>query len=568
MRLFGVVIFSGNSTVNEDGGGSNFTPQTEIERHKITMPNTSNSNHITNPNITCHYNHHQLHDTKQVLKLFGKVISQLSTHDHQDQTMDDNKIPKSSRKRERSWSSSASAITTASLEEKPKKERSLRPSKEEISKAHVTFPLLPPQIHQKMTTLGFDPNDEKSKPMLILQKLVTKTDVDNHQARLLIPKGQLLKGEEEFLDAHELKKLNEGNGEIKVMVVQRSMEANDREMPLALWPSPQRRKEIKEAGGREPSVRYSLQGEWNQIKTESSINEKDVVQVWAFSTGNSPVNEHGGGSNISMPNTTNSNFITNPNATHHHTKKAFKLFGKIISQLSTHNHHDHHDNHQDQRMENNIPKSSRKRERSCSSSASTTTTASLPKKTKKERSSRPSKEEISNAHITFPFLSPQIHQKMTALGFDPNDETSEPMLILQKLVTKTDVDNRQARLLIPKAQLLKSEDEFLDDQELKKLNEGDGQAKVMVIQRPMEVRDREMTLTLWPTPQRREKIKEAGEREPSQRYLLQGEWNEVKSESGINEKDVVQVWAFRYGEETKLGFAVVNLGPMNELKIC
>jgi len=219
-------------------------------------------------------------------------------------------------------------------------------------------------------------------------------------------------------------------------------------------------------------------------------------------------------------------------------------------------------------MENNIPQSSQKRERSCSSSASTTTTASLPKKTKKERSSRPSKEEISNAHITFPFLPPQIHQKMTALGFDPNDEKSEPMLILQKLVTKTDVDNHQARFLIPKAQLLKSEDEFLDDQELKKLKEGDGLVKVMVIQRSMEVRDREMTLTLWPTPQRREKIKEAGEREPSLRYLLQGEWNEVKSESGINEKDVVQVWVFRYGEEKKLGFAMVNLGPMNELKIC
>ena len=84
-----------------------------------------------------------------------------------------------------------------------------------MSKARSTFPPLPPEIQQKMTALGAD---EKSKPMLILQKLVTKSDVDNQQARFLISKGQLLKREHEFLGDEELKKLNEGKGEMKVKV--------------------------------------------------------------------------------------------------------------------------------------------------------------------------------------------------------------------------------------------------------------------------------------------------------------------------------------------------------------
>jgi len=176
--------------VNEDGGGG-------IHQH----------NSITTD-----------HDThEQVLKLFGKVICPLSTHDHHDnhpdQRMIDNDIPNPWPNRGRSSSASASTTTTASLAKQPKKERSPRPSKEEISKARITLPPLPPEIQQKMTTLGAD---ERSEPTLILQKLVTKTDVDNRQARFLIPQGQLRKSEDRFLAAKELKKLNEGKGEIKV----------------------------------------------------------------------------------------------------------------------------------------------------------------------------------------------------------------------------------------------------------------------------------------------------------------------------------------------------------------
>ena len=77
MKLFGVVIFTGNSTVKEDGGGG------------IHQPNSMTTDH----------------DTEQVLKPFGKVICPLSTHNqhghrdnHQDQRMIDNNVPDPSRR--------------------------------------------------------------------------------------------------------------------------------------------------------------------------------------------------------------------------------------------------------------------------------------------------------------------------------------------------------------------------------------------------------------------------------------------------------------------------------------
>ena len=81
------------------------------------------------------------------------------------------------------------------------------------------------------------------------------------------------------------------------------------------------------------------------------------------------------------------------------------------------------------------------------------------------------------------------------------------------------------------------------------------------------MKDREMNLTLWPKPENREKMKETKEKEPGVRYSLQTEWNKAKSESSINKDDVVQVWAFRYGEKKDLAFALVNLVPLNQYAI-
>ena len=55
-------------------------------------------------------------------------------------------------------------------------------------------------------------------------------------------------------------------------------------MTLRLWPKPESRENMKETKEKEPSVRYSLQTEWNKVKSKSSImiNKDDVVQVWAF----------------------------------------------------------------------------------------------------------------------------------------------------------------------------------------------------------------------------------------------------------------------------------------------
>ncbi|KAJ8419991.1 hypothetical protein Cgig2_032654 [Carnegiea gigantea] len=335
------------------------------------------------------------------------------------------------RKRERSLSPSASTATATNItganssKNKLNTNRRSQPRKEKICKANTTRPMILPQrIRQKMRELGIDVDDKKSKPELILQKLVFKSDIDNQQARFLIPKGQLSTSDDDFLEHDEwrvlnegtgkinvkviqetMEVLNEGTGKIKVKVIQETMRVKDREMTLARWAKP--KKKPRRSGGIQVVTRCKLSG----------IRGKERA-----------------------------------------TSKKMMLFK-----------YRHLENEKE--------------------------IASLPKKLEKERSPRPSKEDISKAHTTVPPLPLEIHQKMAKLGID---EKSEPMLILQKLAFKIDVDNHQAQLLIPKGQLLESEDKFLENQELKKLNERDGEIKVMVIQRSMEAKDMEMTLALWP----------------------------------------------------------------------
>ena len=260
MKIFGVDIsINGVTRRNEVGVGSgdNATMQTKVEVvtvSRVEISHTADNNH---------HDHAPNHNHKKM-----------------------NNSPKPPRKRERSLSSSASttaaaATTTSTSLARNTANRRPQPSEERTTKGSGTCPMvLPPGIQQKMRTLEVDVNDEKSKPKLILQKLVYKSDVDKKQARFLIPKGQLRTSEDEFLEQNEWTVLNEGRGKIKVKVIQEAMDVEDREMILAGWPKPKRAGDM-----RKTPTSYALRTEWNKVKTESKIEKNDVVQVWAFRYG-------------------------------------------------------------------------------------------------------------------------------------------------------------------------------------------------------------------------------------------------------------------------------------------
>ncbi|KAJ8446144.1 LOW QUALITY PROTEIN: hypothetical protein Cgig2_000941 [Carnegiea gigantea] len=177
------------------------------------------------------------------------------------------------------------------------------------------------------------------------------------------------------------------------------------------------------------------------------------------------------------------------------------LLGVQISH-TTYNHKDHVPNRP--KMVNNNSEPRRKRERSLSPSASTATATNITgansskNKLNTNRRSQPRKEKICKANTTRPMILPQrIRQKMRELGIDVDDKKSKPELILQKLVFKSDIDNQQARFLIPKGQLSTSDDDFLEHDEWRVLNEGTGKINVKVIQETMEVKDMKRTLARW-----------------------------------------------------------------------
>ena len=173
-------------------------------------------------------------------------------------------------------------------------------------------------------------------------------------------------------------------------------------------------------------------------------------------------------------------------------------------------------------------------------------------KKRKRGSSSPSSSSSPNMMVGQSSPPPEIMEKMRRLG-----GTTEPKLVLQKVMFSSDVSKQQARLLIPTGTLMVSDREFLSDGEWRVLNEGEGEMRVKVIQCPIDVAEREMILSKWPKPKGELVLPARGRK--SALYSLRTPWMKVVAESNIKVNDVLQVWSFRYSPENHLGLAVVNL---------
>lgn len=123
---------------------------------------------------------------------------------------------------------------------------------------------------------------------------------------------------------------------------------------------------------------------------------------------------------------------------------------------------------------------------------------------------------------------------------------SNPLLVIQKTLTETDVDKIQTRLSIPKKKVVNKN--FLTPQEEMSLADpGKRMSKpgiqATLIEPNLEVNT--ITLKHW----------EIGN---SPTYVLTKNWQKVVERNGLAEDMVVQLWSFR-DHKGGLGFAVIRL---------
>lgn len=121
-------------------------------------------------------------------------------------------------------------------------------------------------------------------------------------------------------------------------------------------------------------------------------------------------------------------------------------------------------------------------------------------------------------------------------------------LVMKKVITASDVNNKQERLLLPFGKLQIESRDFLRADEEKMLEEKGGSIKVMLIQ-PKFVEEighvvNDIDLRKW----------------KGGYVLTTKQWNLVVERNEIKEHQVFHVWSFRVGEgQTKLGFALVRI---------
>ena len=128
------------------------------------------------------------------------------------------------------------------------------------------------------------------------------------------------------------------------------------------------------------------------------------------------------------------------------------------------------------------------------------------------------------------------------------------VLVIQKPLTKTDLNRHNARLSMPLSQingsfLREAEREYLDQQQAMEVPFMEASGKV-----------KQIVLRQWDMP------KESGKK--SSCYVLIKSWNEVVEKNDLGRKlnQVIQIWSFRLGNEDQLclAFVVVNTGDNDE----
>ncbi|KAL4378448.1 hypothetical protein GQ457_02G029650 [Hibiscus cannabinus] len=151
----------------------------------------------------------------------------------------------------------------------------------------------------------------------------------------------------------------------------------------------------------------------------------------------------------------------------------------------------------------------------------------------------------------------EIMRKFAELGVEPPPDMPEAFkiciqdmggteikLVIQKFIRVTDLDPQQNRMSMPLKQV---RCEFLNEVEKEKLSRR--QAIQVVFVEPRVVVS-ELNLNKW----------DVGKTSSS--YVLNGPWhkNVVKNnEDSLKPTAVVQIWSFRVGTDSKLGFALVKV---------
>ncbi|GLU12014.1 hypothetical protein SLE2022_287230 [Rubroshorea leprosula] len=147
-------------------------------------------------------------------------------------------------------------------------------AKEKLKKAALTqenvpVPDLPQEFRDKMKKL------KCTEPILLIQKSLTNTDVENGQSRLSIPFGQVKTMQAcNFLNSVEMMIVSsKSNGGVVVKTfIEPSVEVS--EMVFNKW-------DMRKSTGN-GSPMFVLINKWNDVRERNQLNKGDVVQVWGF----------------------------------------------------------------------------------------------------------------------------------------------------------------------------------------------------------------------------------------------------------------------------------------------
>ncbi|KAK9699449.1 hypothetical protein RND81_08G174200 [Saponaria officinalis] len=234
-----------------------------------------------------------------VLRLFGVDIPipipipyDVSLQSDHSSTLTDERRRVSTSPKKRSKRKCPSSSPESSTK-KPKKEKKPRPSREVIDRIGADGLTLPSEITQKIESLQNEQSRQDKKPRLLLQKILSPTDVDDSQSRLLFPRGQIK--DHDFVNERERKTLHEDGQEGRVPVTVLYFDEGgeermliEKKANLGRWPKPLKKPTLETiAVANTSSVKwnYSLQTVWVAIMKASKLNEGDKVQVWSFRHG-------------------------------------------------------------------------------------------------------------------------------------------------------------------------------------------------------------------------------------------------------------------------------------------
>ncbi|KAL4615739.1 hypothetical protein ACB092_07G148400 [Castanea dentata] len=163
---------------------------------------------------------------------------------------------------------------------------------------------------------------------------------------------------------------------------------------------------------------------------------------------------------------------------------------------------------------------------------------------------KPPKKPKLNPTLSLSNPSPKLPQNFQYI-IDTMGGT-QLALVIQKRLTKTDLNRHNARLSMPLSQIngsffREAEREYLDQQQAMEVPFVEPSGKV-----------NQIVLRQWDMP------KESGKK--SSCYVLIKSWNEVVEKNDLGRKlnQVIQIWSFRVGNEIEdqlcLAFVVVNTG--------